>query len=151
MHFEYVVTPPNMSTPAPEPAPPATETVDLLRQILDVQREQLALQKQTAAAHDNTARWKNYLSKWQRDFPELPEACRFAAPVLEKSYGALISDMADHLRQAGHDGLENEYALADFLDRYGMRLSQLGSILSLVTFLAEASNQTQPGESTQQG
>jgi len=151
MHFQFTVAPPNMSTPSEPPAAPATETVDLLRQILEVQKEQLALQRQTAAAQDHTSRWKNYLAKWQRDFPELPEACRFAAPVLEKTYGALIADLADHLRQAGHDGLENEYALAEFLDRYGMRLSQLGSILSLVTFLAEASNQVQPDESPQQG
>ena len=151
MHFQFTVAPPTTTTPAEPPAPPATESVDLLRQLLEVQREQLALQRQAAAAHDNTARWKNYLSKWQRDFPELPDACRFALPILEKSYGALISDLADHLRHAGPDALENEYALAEFLERYGMRLGQLGSILSLVSFLAEASNQMQPGESTQQG
>ena len=34
----------------------------------------------------------------------------------------------------------------EFLDRYGMRLSQLGTILSLVAFLAEACNTPQASE-----
>jgi hypothetical protein len=125
------------------PSDPPSETIDLLRQLLDVQREQLALQKQAAAAHDHGSRWRAYLARWQEDFPELPEACKSAVPVLERSYGALIAELADHLRQNGNGALENEFVLGEFLDRYGMRLSQLGTILSLVAFLAEASNPPQ--------
>lgn len=142
--FQFVVSPQN-ATPMPTPSEGTpTETADLLRQILEVQKEQLALQKQTAQAHDMGARWRAYLAKWQRDFPELPEACRHALPILERSYGAMIADLADHLRQNGSDALDSEFALGEFLDRYGMRLSQLGTILSLVAFLAEAAG---PGPS----
>jgi len=116
------------------------ETLDLLRQLLEVQREQLALQRQAAAAHDHGSRWRAYLNKWQQDFPELPDACRDALPILERSYGALLAELADHLRQQGNQGLDNEFVLGEFLDRYGMRLSQLGTILSLVASLAEAAN-----------
>lgn len=125
------------------PSDPPSETTELLRQLLDVQREQLALQKQAAAAHDHGSRWRAYLARWQQDFPELPEACKGAVPILERSYGALIAELADHLRQNGNGSLENEFVLGEFLDRYGMRLSQLGTILSLVAFLAEASSPPQ--------
>jgi hypothetical protein len=118
--------------------PPPSETNDLLRQLLEVQREQLALQRTAAAIHDSGSRWRAFLARWQQDFPELPEACRHALPILERSYGALIAELADHLRQNGTGALENEFTLGEFLDRYGMRLSQLGTILSLVAFLAEA-------------
>ncbi len=147
MHFQFVVTPHTPTAP-----PPVTEmtpeVADLLRQLLEVQREQLALQKAAAAAHDSGARWRSFLARWQRDFPDLAEGCRFALPVLERSYGGLLADMADHIRQNGVNALDNEFTLAEFLDRYGMRLSQLGAILSLVAFLAEAAGAPASGDST---
>ena len=147
MHFQIVVSP--LITTMPTTAnDPAADTTDLLRQILEVHRESLAVQKQAVAAADNGSRWRQFLARWQQDFPDLPEACRTSLPILERSYGALIAEMADHLRQSDNDSLDNEFALGEFLDRYGMRLSQLGTILSLVAFLAEASSA--PGESSSQ-
>jgi hypothetical protein len=129
-----------VSTPPAEPpaAPPAVpETVDLLRQILEVQREQLAYQRAAAAAHDMTARWRAFLSRWQQEFPDLSEGCRRAMPALERSYGRLISELIERLNEED-DALENDFGLQEFLDRYGMRLAQLGTILNLVAPLAEA-------------
>lgn len=135
-----------VSTTTAEPIPvsqdPTAQTADLLRQILEVQREQLNLQRATAAAHDMNSRWRAFLARWQQDFPELPEACRNSLPILERTYGALVAELAEHLRN--NDVIDNEFTLGDFLDRYGMRLSQLGNLLSLVAFLAEAS--ATPGE-----
>lgn len=131
------------ATPAP-PVPvaetPATP-LELLRQILEVQREHLAFAREVAANHDNSARWRALLERWKADFPDLPEACRLALPVLEHAYGALVSALADELRHEGNDALDNDFALQDFLDRYGMRLGQLGNIFSLVGPLAEAAAQ----------
>jgi len=56
---------------------------------------------------------------------------------LERTYGRLIAEMADRLND-DDDGLDNDFALQEFLDRYGMRLAQLGTILNLVAPLAEA-------------
>jgi len=151
MQFQIVVSP-NPAKAMSTPTEPGSETTtELLRQLLEVQREQLALQKKAAEAHDHSTRWRSYLSRWQQEFPELPDACRFALPILEKSYGALIAELADHLKENGNDALDNEFVLGDFLDRYGMRLSQLGTILSLVAFLAEAAGPAQAGESPSQG
>ena len=146
MQFQFVVSP--SVTTMPTANDPPTETTDLLRQILEVHRESLAVQKQAAQAGDNGSRWRQFLARWQQDFPDLPEACRTSLPILERSYGALIAEMTEHLQQSEHDSLDNEFALGEFLDRYGMRLSQLGTILSLVAFLAEASST--PGESSSQ-
>jgi len=149
MRFQFDMSP-NIPQALPVTTDPATETSDLLRQLLEVQREQLALQKAAAAAHDAGSRWRAFLSRWQDDFPELPDACRTALPILERSYGALIAELSDHLRQNGSNAIDNEFTLGEFLDRYGMRLSQLGTILSVVAFLAEAANQT-AGESSSSG
>lgn len=149
MQFQYDVSPkPGPAGPPVAEPVPASETADLLRQLLEVQREQLALQKTAAQAHDTGSRWRAFLARWQNDFPELPEGCRHALPILERSYGSLVNELADHLRQNG--SLDNEFTLNEFLDRYGMRLSQLGTLLSVVAFLAEAANAT-AGESSSSG
>jgi hypothetical protein len=126
----------------PAPPPPANEPVELLRQILEVQREQLAYQRAAAAAHDMTARWRSYLARWQHEFPDLSEGCRQAMPLLERCYGQLITDLTVKLSEE-ENALDNDFGLQEFLDRYGMRLAQLGTILNLVAPLAEAGSQNE--------
>jgi hypothetical protein len=148
MHFQFDM----FSSPPPKPAegeqpppPPGSpgETADLLRQILEVQREQLTHLQVNSAAHDTGSRWRAFLARWRDDFSELPEACRQAVPILERTYGKLIAELTEHLCHNGDDALDNDFALQDFLDRYGMRLAQLGTILNLVAPLAEAESPTE--------
>jgi hypothetical protein len=147
MNFQIDVSSAIPCPPADLPAPSANvpETVDLLRQILEVQREQLAYQRAAAAAHDMSARWRAFLSRWQQDFPDLADNCRKALPQLERCYGQLLRDLTDKLTEE-EQSLDNDFSLQEFLDRFGMRLAQLGTILNLVAPLAEAANSSQ-GES----
>ena len=128
---------------AAEPLPAAPEhgpdLADLLRQILEVQREQLAYQRAAAAAHDMTARWRAYLSRWNEEFPDLSDSCKKAMPHLERVYGQMITDLSEKVHDED-EGLDSEFAVQEFLDKYGMRLAQLGTILNLVAPLAEAGN-----------
>jgi hypothetical protein len=119
----------------------STEIASLLKQILDVQKEQLTQLRSTAAAPDGNARWKALLARWRADFPDLPATCKQVLPTLERALGSIIATMVDELRNNGDDALDNEFSLQDFIDRYGMRLGQLGNILNLVTPLAEAGAQ----------
>jgi hypothetical protein len=146
MSFQYDVTA-QWHSQGEASLPPTLETADLLRQILEVQREQLAQLRASAAAHDASSRWRAFLARWQEDFPDLSDGCRHALPILERAYGSLIAELAEHLKQNGSGALDNEFSLGEFLDRYGMRLGQLGTVLSLVAFLAEAAG-TQQGESS---
>jgi hypothetical protein len=139
MHFQFEVSPTTPTSPTVVPAPTAEPgALDVLRQLLDVQREQLGLLRASTAAHDTGSRWRAFLARWQDDFPGLPTACRTALPALERAYITMISELTEHLHQHGSDALENDFALSEFLDRYGLRLGQLGTILSLVGPLAEA-------------
>jgi hypothetical protein len=134
--FDISSVPPTPS--GPTPAEPAALPVQLLQQILEVQREQLAQLRATAAANDHSARWRALVTRWRQEFPDLHETCRQALPILERAYGAIIAALAEELRQNGDDALESDFAMQDFVDRYGMRLGQLGHILNLVTPLAES-------------
>src|SRR5438045_1646429 len=127
MNFQIDVTSGLNKTSAEAPHTPSASTspevVALLRQILEVQKEQLNYQRAAAAAHDMTSRWKAFLSRWQREFPYLSEDCRRAMPILEKAYGRMIAELAEKLN-GEDDALDSDFALQDFLDRYGMRLAQ---------------------------
>jgi hypothetical protein len=125
----------------PAAPPPVPDTVDLLRQILEVQREQLAQQRAAAAAHDLGARWRAYIARWQTEFPNLSDSCRKAMPLLERAYARMILELTERLNDEG-EGLDNDFTLSDILDRYGMRLAQLGTLLNLVGPLAELGGQT---------
>ena len=139
MNFHFELSPFVAHPAAPEPPPvPPSETIDLLRQILEVQRDQLTQLRANAAAHDTLSRWRAFLSRWQGDFPTLGEDCRRTLPVLERTYGKLLADLSSQISQEGDEALDTDFALQEFLDRYGMRLAQLGTILNLVAPLAEA-------------
>src|ERR671924_510339 len=87
----------------PRPAP-ASGSVELLRQLLEVQREQLELMKAhqaslTAMAEaQSQARKRSWFDRWQQEFPDLPESCRHAMPVLERAYLNLISHLIEEVR-----------------------------------------------------
>jgi hypothetical protein len=144
MHFQFEVTP---TTPVPAMEPSAGSLqVELLRQILDVQKEQL---KQLRASHDLGGRWKAFLNRWQDEFPDLAGACRKALPAIERAYGQLMAELTDTVSREGNEALDTDFSLQEFLDRYGMRLAQLGTILNLVGPLAEAGPQGESqGEAT---
>ena len=148
MQFQFDIV---SQTPAP-PAPPSSGDahVDLLRQILEVQRDQLAQMLQVQREHlalarslaqDNNARWRTLLSRWQKDLPELNGQCKQAYPILERAYVHMISSMVEEVSQQDDDALDNEFAVQDFLDRYGMRMGQLGHMVHVIGSLADAANQ----------
>src|SRR5207237_4817343 len=112
MHFQFDCTPTVAPTPAAAtPLAASAEVADVLRQMLDVQREQLAYLRASYAAHDSNARWKAYLSRWQDDFPGLGDACKQVVPILERTYGQLVTELAQHLRDDGGDTLDNDFTL----------------------------------------
>jgi hypothetical protein len=143
MHFQFDMSAAAFRVPE-TPPPPASPTEDLLRQLLDVQKEHLSYLHSLVGAHDGVARWRAFVARWRDDFPDLPQACRQALPLLERTYGKLITELTENLSQNGSEALENDFALQEFLDRYGIRLTQLGTILNLVAPFAEVGS---PSES----
>lgn len=132
-----------MPTPLTSPAPAtgSAEVADLLRQLLTAQRELVALHKAQAASQDPNGRWKSFLARWAEEFPGVGGACKRALPALERAYIGMINEATERL--AEDDGLlANEFALAEFLDRYGMKLAQMGNIINQLSPLADASSAT---------
>jgi hypothetical protein len=146
MHFQFIVAPP---TPAllPPASPSSDSTAELLAQILDVQREQLGLMQAQAATggDNNAARWVSFFDRWRDEFPELPNAFRDVLPQVERAYLNLMNDMVHHLREEDNRGLDDDFSLGEFLDRYAIRASQVGSILNMLGQMAEAAPRPEDG------
>lgn len=133
------VAPPNLKLPAAPASPPAVgETPELLRQLIEIQREQLVLARNAAIAADNLTRWKNFLGRWHDDFPLVGLACKEVLPIVERTYLRIIQELADRLRGEDPDDLDSEFVLAEFLDKYGVRLSQLSTIIGQLSPIADA-------------
>src|SRR5262249_50760779 len=118
----------------------------ILRQILEVQKEQLQLTRAVVAANDGSQRWKTFLARWGDQYPDLAATCKDVLPRLERAYIDLMSELTSRVHDEGDEALDSEFALSEFLDRYGRRLGQIGTILNLVTPLAEAYTPPQTAE-----
>ena len=142
MNFQIDVSsaaPQSAAEPPHPPTPHNPEVIDLLRQMLEVQREQLTYQRAAAAAHDMTARWRAFLvalaGRVSRTCPKLPAGHADAGALLRP----VISDLTERSPRTTRWTANSR--VQEFLDRYGMRLAQLGTILNLVAPLAEAGPQ----------
>ena len=150
MNAPVYVLPPALTVHALPETPPA-EVADLLRQLIALQQEQVSVLKaqqqaqQTQQANqDGSARWRSFLSRWESEFPGIGAACKQALPMLERAYLSLVRDLTDKLL-AEPDALSDDFMLSEFLDRYGMRMGQLGNLLSQLAPLADASTAYEKG------
>jgi hypothetical protein len=139
MNAPVYVMPPALTVPG-QPEQSASEVPGLLRQLVALQQEQVALLKAQQAGQDGHARWRAFLARWEGEFPGIGGACKQALPLIERAYLTLIRDLTEKL-EADPEAIADEFALSEFLDRYGMRLGQLGNILGQLAPLADASQE----------
>ena len=146
MNAPLYVMPP-LPIPMPDPSPATREVVDLLRQLIGLQQEQVGLIKTQLANQDNASRWRSFLARWEQEFPSIGMACKQALPSLERTYLSLIRDLTERVNSSDIGELDDEFVLSEFLDRFGIRLGQMGNILSQLAPLAEAAP-AEPGPTT---
>ncbi len=134
------VMPPALTVHGPVEAP-ANELAELLRQLVTLQQEQVSVLKAQQAQQkppDGNERWRSFLARWEGEFPGLGAACKQVLPALERAYLSLIRELTEKLADEP-DMLTDEFALSEFLDRFGMKLGQLGNLMSQLAPLADAS------------
>lgn len=137
MHFQFVVAPPTMMAP-PTTADVPNPQADLLRELLEVQRQQLAYLKANHEAQYGNGRWQSFLARWKSEYPDVGGDCLRALPLLERAFLRLLDDLTLRLNDPDADSIEDDFNLSEFLDRYGMRVSQLGGMLNTLGPIADA-------------
>ena len=117
--------------------------VQLLSQINDAQTRQTqlleaaverlnVLANQSALAQQQKAM---ELQKWQNENPLLTDECRDAMEALGKIHSGFLESFTEELSQKKDEMLQNDFAFADFIDKYGPRLIHLNSMLQFLAHL----------------
>ena len=88
--------------------------VELLNQVSQQQRQRLA-----------------ELKAWKEANPQLAQSCRRAAESLAKVHTEFLAGMARDAAENADDFADSEYALGEFIDRYGPRLAHFNGVLQL--------------------
>jgi hypothetical protein len=114
------------------PALDGSDTSKLLRDLVVLQHRscellaelvnQVSLQQRQRAAE---------LKAWKEANPHLAQACRRAAEALTKVHTEFLSSIAQEAADNADDFSDSEYALGEFIDRYGPRLAHFNGVLQL--------------------
>ena len=120
------------------------QSLDLQRQALEMQRQQLELTRESAqVAREQRARQVAELERWQASHEGVIEHCKDTLGRLEQVHAALMADMADHVADNHENLVDGDFALSDFVDRFGPRLAHLNTMLAILRPLAAAAKKTE--------
>lgn len=81
------------------------------------------------------------LKAWREANPELAVSCRHAAESLAKVHTEFLANVAREAFENAEDYVDSEYALGEFIDRYGPRLAHFNGVLQLFGQLAAPTQQ----------
>jgi hypothetical protein len=123
----------------PQPAADASETNRLLRDMITMQQKscellaelvnQSSLQQRQRAAE---------LKAWKEANPQLATNCRHAAEALTKVHTEFLSSIAQEACDNAEGFSDSDYALGEFLDRFGPRLAHFNGVMQLLAQLSAA-------------
>ncbi len=112
------------------------ELLDRQIQLLTELVAQVSMQQRQRAAE---------LKAWREANPELAQSCRKAAESLAKVHTDFLAGVAAEAFDNAESYSDSEYALGEFIDRYGPRLAHFNGVLQLFAQLgAPASPPGQP-------
>ncbi|RLS29976.1 MAG: hypothetical protein DWH79_11370 [Planctomycetota bacterium] len=97
---------------------------------------QVSLQQRQRAAE---------LKAWKDANPDLAQACRRAAESLAKVHTEFLAGIATEAFDNAENYSDSEYALGEFIDRYGPRLAHFNGVLQLFAQLGAAPPQPSEG------
>ncbi len=121
------------------------EQATLLRELVVTQQKSNELLSQLVALVSQQQRQRAAeLKAWREANPKLAESCRRAAESLTKVHTEFLSSIASEAASSGDDLLDSDYALGEFIDRYGPRLAHFNGIMQLFAQLGAPVQPDQP-------
>lgn len=116
-----------------------SQTLELLRQVMESQRQELELTREaTQIAREQRARQVADLERWQNGHGKVLSHCKATLGRLEEVHASLMAEMADYVADNHENLVEGDFALSDFVDRFGPRLAHLNTMLAVLRPLAAA-------------
>ena len=116
-----------------------SQTLDIQRQILQNQQQHLELAREAAqVAREQRARQVAELERWQAGHDRVIDQCRESLGQLEQVHSALMGELVNHVAENHENLVDGDFALTDFVDRFGPRLAHLNTMLAVLRPLAAA-------------
>jgi chromosome segregation ATPase len=113
------------------------QTLEMQRQMLELQRQQLEISRELAQVNrEQRARQISELERWQSGHEYVLDSCRESLTQLEQVHAALMGDLTSYVKENYENLVDGEYALTDFVDRFGPRLAHLNTMLAVLRPLA---------------
>jgi hypothetical protein len=137
------------ATGRPAPTGDLSETNVLLRELVAQAKNQsdllLEILAQVSLQHRQRAA---ELKAWKEANPQLATSCRRAAESLARVHTEFLSSIALEAAENAEDFSDSEYALGEFIDRYGPRLAHFNGVLQLFAQLGAPLPQS-PGQQSE--
>jgi hypothetical protein len=125
------------SGPGPMPGSiDISETNRLLRDVAMLQHRSCELLAELLNQVSQQQRQRTAeLKAWKDANPQLARSCRIAAESLSKVHTEFLASIARDAADNAEDFADSEYALGEFIDRYGPRLAHFNGVLQLLAQL----------------
>lgn len=115
------------------------QTLDALRQSLEISRQELELTREIVQVNrEQRARQSAELERWQNGHKGMLDVSRETLGRLEQVHAALLGEMAEYVEEHHDNLVDADFALSDFVDRFGPRLAHLNTMLAVLRPLAVA-------------
>lgn len=117
------------------------EMLSLLRNVLAAQDRTNELLEEVVTNMGAMQRHRNKeLADWKDAHPTLAESCKYASEALTRVQAAYLDSITREINDNEDSMVDGEYALNEFVDRYGARLAQLSGIVQVLATLGSAPN-----------
>jgi hypothetical protein len=121
-----------------------SQTLEIQRQSLEIQRQQLELAREaTQVSREQRARQIAELERWQNGHDSVLDHCKESLTNLEQVHAALMGELANYVSENHENLIDGDFALTDFVDRFGPRLAHLNTMLAVLRPLAAAVRKTE--------
>ena len=125
--------------------PPITsgEQTHVLREILKaLDRQNELIEELVTNTSQHQRLRESELKKWRQEHPRLARNCRTAVDALGQVHSELLDSMTSEINGSADDLMHGDYALNEFVDRFGPRLAHLTGMLHVLSQLGYPTNQT---------
>lgn len=85
------------------------------------------------------------LGQWRDANPALARRCRAAAEALSQVQTEFLENLTIDVKENYENMLDGDFALNEFVDRYGPRLAHLNGVLQVLSQLSSVPHQNQQG------
>ncbi|MDB5350400.1 MAG: hypothetical protein JWN86_1647 [Planctomycetota bacterium] len=121
-----------------------SQNLEIQRQVFEMQKQQLELTREAAQFNrDQRARQIAELERWQQAHEPMLDFSKQSLTQLEEVHAALMRELADYVDEHHENLVDGDFALSDFVDKFGPKLAHLNTMLAVLRPLAAAAKKAE--------